>query len=73
MAATIKRRFNARSGMRHFMLGFAAPALLAGTVLELRPLARGESLTHAWRSTGNNLREALRRVEDETETTGPRS
>jgi len=63
-AAKAQRR-RKRVGRRMFAIGFAGPALLTIPILELRPLARGETVRYAWNRVGSHLSRALKRVVDE--------
>jgi len=48
-----------------FAMGFAGPALLTNSLVELRPLAPGETTRHAWKSVGSHLNRAIKRIADE--------
>ena len=61
-----------RFGARVFATGFAGPALLTNSLLELRPLARGETISHAWNGVGFHLNRALKRVTNEEAKTAVR-
>jgi hypothetical protein len=51
-----------------FVMGLAGPALLTNSLLELRPLSRGETVRHAWNGVGTHLSRALQRIADEETT-----
>jgi hypothetical protein len=51
-----------RSFWRYFLIGFAGPAALTQSIVDLKPLEPGESLRLAWSSTLNRLANAAKRI-----------
>lgn len=58
-------RVSGRSWWSHFLIGFAGPASLVQSILELKPLTAGDSVRFAWGSTTKRLAKRIERVHHE--------